>query len=94
LSQIPPDIEMVPVSRTIGQGRVVDEMVARFIHTISMNWMLPGISPTGKRVEVGSDESAKGDSRAIADSNEGDRIARAVKRIRGGAKTARRGDSA
>ena len=53
LHQIPPDMEFVPVSRTIGQGRVVEEMVARFTHTIWMDWMLPGIPPTGKRVEVG-----------------------------------------
>jgi carboxymethylenebutenolidase len=52
LPQIPPDTEMVPVSRTIGQGRLVDEMVVRFTHTIPMNFMLPGIPPTGKRVEV------------------------------------------
>jgi carboxymethylenebutenolidase len=53
LPQIPPDMELVPVSRTIGQGRLVDEVVARFTHTIPMDWMLPGIPPTGKRVEVG-----------------------------------------
>jgi carboxymethylenebutenolidase len=53
LSQIPPDMEMIPVSRTIGQDRVVEEMVARFTHTISMDWLLPGIPPTEKRVEVG-----------------------------------------
>ena len=52
LPQIPADAEMVPVSRTIGQGRLVNEMVLRFTHTISMDWMLPGIPPTGKRVEV------------------------------------------
>ena len=52
LPQIPPDMELVPVSRTIGQGRLVEELVARFTHTISMAWMLPGIPPTGKRVEV------------------------------------------
>jgi carboxymethylenebutenolidase len=52
LPQIPPDTEMVPVSRTIGQGRVVDEMVFRFTHTMPMDWMLPGIAPTGKRVEI------------------------------------------
>src|SRR5262245_16706945 len=50
--QIPPDTEMVPVSRTIGQGRLVEEMVFRLAHTIAMEWMLPGIPPTGKRVEV------------------------------------------
>ena len=52
LHQIPPDLEMAPVSRTIGQGRLVDEMVVRFTHTIPMDFMLPGIPPTGKRVEV------------------------------------------
>jgi carboxymethylenebutenolidase len=52
LSQIPPDLEVLPVSRTIGQERLVDEIVVRFTHTISMDWMLPGIPPTGKRVEV------------------------------------------
>jgi carboxymethylenebutenolidase len=52
LPQIPPDMEMVPVSRTIGQGRLVEEMVARFTHSVPMDWMLPGIPPTGKRVEI------------------------------------------
>ena len=52
LSQIPPDMEMVPVSRTIGQGRVVDELIMRFTHSIRMDWLLPGIPPTGKRVEL------------------------------------------
>jgi len=51
LSQIPPDMEMVTVSRTIGEGRVVDEIIARFTHSIRMDWLLPGIPPTGKRVE-------------------------------------------
>ena len=50
--QIPPDTEMIPVSRTIGQGRLVEEMIFRFTHSIPMDWMLPGIPPTGKRVEV------------------------------------------
>ncbi|MFT3776221.1 MAG: nuclear transport factor 2 family protein [Minicystis sp.] len=52
LPQIPPDLEMTPISRTVGQGRVVDELFARFTHTITMDWMLPGIPPTGKRVEL------------------------------------------
>ena len=52
LSQIPPDMETVPVSRTIGQGRVVDELIMRFTHAIRMDWLLPGIAPTGTRVEV------------------------------------------
>ena len=52
LSQIPPDMETVPVSRTIGQGRVVDELILRFTHSIRMDWLLPGIAPTSTRVEV------------------------------------------
>lgn len=52
VSQLPPDIEIVPVSRTSGQGRVVDEMIIRFTHSIRMDWLLPGIPPTGKRVEL------------------------------------------
>ena len=52
LRQIPPDTEMLPVSRTIGQGRVVEEMIFRFTHSIQMDWILPGVPPTGKRVEI------------------------------------------
>ena len=52
LSQLPPDMETVPVSRTVGQGRVVDELVLRFTHSIRMDWLLPGVPPTGKRVEL------------------------------------------
>ena len=40
------------VSRTIGQDRVVDEMVGRFTHTLATDLMLSGIPPTGKRVEI------------------------------------------
>jgi carboxymethylenebutenolidase len=52
IPQMPPDTAMTPVSRTIGPDRVVDEMVFEFTHTIKMDWMLPGIAPTGKRVKV------------------------------------------
>jgi carboxymethylenebutenolidase len=52
LPQLPSDIEIVPVSRTIGQSQVVDELIIRFTHSIRMNWLLPGIEPTGKRVQV------------------------------------------
>jgi carboxymethylenebutenolidase len=52
IPQMPPDTSMTPVSRTIGVDRVVDEMVFEFTHTIKMDWMLPGVSPTGKHVKV------------------------------------------
>lgn len=52
IPQMPPDTEMIPISRTIGNDQLVDEMVFKFTHTIRMDWMLPGVLPTGKRVEV------------------------------------------
>jgi carboxymethylenebutenolidase len=42
---------MVTVSRTVGRDRVVDELIIRFTHSIRMDWLLPGIPPTGRRVE-------------------------------------------
>ena len=51
IPQTPPDMEIVPISRTVGANRLVDEMIIRFTHSIKMDWMVPGIAPTGKRVE-------------------------------------------
>src|SRR5919199_5233652 len=52
IPQQPPDAEIIPVSRTVGNDRVVDELIDRFTHTIEMDWLLPGIPPTGRRVEI------------------------------------------
>ncbi len=52
IPQMPPDTTLTPLSRTIGDDQIVDEMIFQFTHTIKMDWMLPGIEPTGKRVEV------------------------------------------
>ncbi|MDZ4876751.1 MAG: hypothetical protein CLLPBCKN_006186 [Chroococcidiopsis cubana SAG 39.79] len=52
IPQVPPDIELTQISRTIGTDRLVDEMLVKFTHTIQMDWMLPDIAPTLKRVEV------------------------------------------
>src|SRR5881398_2018888 len=49
ISQMPPDLEIIPISRTIAEDRLVDEMVARFTHSVRMDWALPGIAPTGRR---------------------------------------------
>jgi carboxymethylenebutenolidase len=51
IPKMPPDTKIVPISRTIGPERLVDEMIFQFTHTVEMDWMLPGIAPTGKRVE-------------------------------------------
>ncbi len=52
IPQMPPDTEITPISRTIGNDQLVDEMVFKFTHTIRMDWMLPGLAPTGRRAEV------------------------------------------
>lgn len=48
----PPDVTMTAVSRTVGESQIVEEMVISFTHTTDIDWMLPGIKPTGKRVEA------------------------------------------
>jgi carboxymethylenebutenolidase len=48
----PADVEVIPVSRTAGDEQVVDELVLRFTHDIEMPALLPGIPPTGRRVEL------------------------------------------
>ena len=48
----PPDFELLPVSRTVGESSLVDEFIVRFTHTTRMDWMLPGIEPTGRAVEI------------------------------------------
>ena len=49
---MPPDTALTPVSRTIGQDQLVDEIIFSFTHTMEMPWMLPGIPPTGRKVEI------------------------------------------
>ncbi|HEY1928707.1 MAG TPA: nuclear transport factor 2 family protein [Caulobacteraceae bacterium] len=48
----PPDTELRPVSRTVGEDQIVDEMIFSFTHTSEIDWMLPGVAPTGRRVEI------------------------------------------
>ena len=48
----PPDVKMTNVSRTVGHDQVVEELVISFTHTTPVDWILPGVPPTGKRVEV------------------------------------------
>jgi carboxymethylenebutenolidase len=48
----PDDTQIVHVSRTVGENRLVDEIIHKFTHTIEMPWLLPGVPPTGKHVEL------------------------------------------
>ena len=48
----PPDTRVVPVSRTVGANTVVDELVVSYTHDREMPAILPGLPPTGRRVEL------------------------------------------
>ena len=52
IPKMPPDTKLTPISRTVGTDQLVDEMIFSFTHTIEMPWMLPGVAPTHKYVEV------------------------------------------
>jgi carboxymethylenebutenolidase len=48
----PPDFRLTPISRVVGPDCLVDEFIVHFTHTTEMDWLLPGVPPTGRRVEV------------------------------------------
>jgi carboxymethylenebutenolidase len=52
IPSMPPDTKLTPISRTVGEEQLVDEMIFSFTHTQEMPWMLPGVAPTGRYVEV------------------------------------------
>ncbi|KAF5697857.1 dienelactone hydrolase [Fusarium globosum] len=48
----PPSLQITLLSRTIGVDRVVDEMHVQFKHTEEVQWILPGVPPTNKKIEI------------------------------------------
>lgn len=48
----PPDVKFETISRTYSSERLIDELIISFTHTTTIDWMLPGVAPTGKFVEV------------------------------------------
>jgi carboxymethylenebutenolidase len=46
----PGDVQVKSLSRTIGQNRVVDELIVSFTHDREMRVYLPGVAPTGRKV--------------------------------------------
>jgi len=52
INQIPKDAKVTPISRTVGQDQVVDELIVSFTHDTQWDYLLPGIPPTGKHVEL------------------------------------------
>lgn len=52
IPKTPADTKLIPISRTVGVDRLVDEMLFCFTHDVEIDWMLPGIPPTGRYVEI------------------------------------------
>ena len=48
----PPDVKMDNLSRTVGTDQIVEELAISFTHTTAIDWLLPGVAPTGKPVEL------------------------------------------
>ncbi|KAK7962016.1 uncharacterized protein PG986_002841 [Apiospora aurea] len=48
----PPDTELELVSRTVGIDRVIDEFVTKMTHDRVVDWLVPGVPPTGKYLQV------------------------------------------
>jgi carboxymethylenebutenolidase len=48
----PDDMKMVPISRVVGVDRMVDEFIMCFTHDKEVDWLLPGVAPTGRYVEI------------------------------------------
>ncbi|HVC21332.1 MAG TPA: nuclear transport factor 2 family protein [Vicinamibacterales bacterium] len=49
---IPDDMRTTPLSRTVGDRYVVDELRFSFTHSRRMDWILPGLAPTHRRVDL------------------------------------------
>ncbi|KAK2000038.1 carboxymethylenebutenolidase [Colletotrichum falcatum] len=48
----PDDTELELVSRTVGIDRVIDEFVFKCTHDRVIDWLLPGVPPTGKHLSI------------------------------------------
>jgi carboxymethylenebutenolidase len=63
VNQMPKDAEVTPISRTVGKDQVVDELIVSFTPETQWDYLLPGIPPTGKRVEIPHVDHATGNYR-------------------------------
>jgi len=52
VGKMPADTRIERISRTVGSDQVVDELIMYFTHDCPIDYMLPGISPTGRKVAL------------------------------------------
>jgi carboxymethylenebutenolidase len=49
---MPKDFKLTNTSRTVGKDHVVHELIISFTHDTEIEYMLPGVAPTGRYVEI------------------------------------------
>jgi carboxymethylenebutenolidase len=52
IGKMPDDTKVVRISRTVGKDQVVDELVLSFTHDREIDFILPGVPPTGRYIEL------------------------------------------
>jgi carboxymethylenebutenolidase len=48
----PEDLVMTPLNRVVGDSQLVDELHLSFSHSKRMNWFLPGVPPTNRKIDI------------------------------------------
>ena len=52
IGKMPDDTKLVHISRTVGKDQVVDELILSFTHDREIDFILPGVPPAGRYVEL------------------------------------------
>ncbi|WP_347555486.1 dienelactone hydrolase family protein [Robbsia sp. KACC 23696] len=52
VGQMPADTRMLPLSRTVGATQLVEEALLSLTHSNVIDWLLPGVAPTQRYIEV------------------------------------------
>lgn len=52
IPNMPPDVELELLTRTVGRERVIDEFILHLTHSLRMDWFVPGVEATGRRLAV------------------------------------------
>ena len=52
IPNMPPDVELELLTRTVGRERVIDEFIMHMTHSVRMDWFVPGVEATGRRLAV------------------------------------------
>lgn len=66
VGKTPTDTSITRISRTVDKDHVVDELIVSFTHNMEIDFILPGIPPTGKHVKIPTVVVMKFDGNKIA----------------------------